>query len=76
MTESQVWGLYWVTDDELTAVAQRRYEALCASFAQTWGEVFDSPRAAEIFNRAFEELDTSRQLLTWEGEGGGRGSDD
>lgn len=59
-----------MTDDELTSLAQSRYDALCASFAQTWHEVFDSPVAAKIFNDAFESLDAERAVLVWEGEGG------
>jgi len=58
-----------MTDNELTELAQRRYRALCESFAQTWREVFDSDRACEIFNRGFEEFQPV-DIATWEGEGG------
>lgn len=38
------------TDEEFDALTQSHRKALCASFAQTWGEVFDSPLAAAIWN--------------------------
>lgn len=56
-----------MTDDELTTIAQRRCDALCASFSQTRREVFDSSVAAKIFNDAFESLDAERAVLVWEG---------
>jgi hypothetical protein len=58
-----------MTDDELTELGQQHYRALCASFAQTWREVFDSPLFANILNRAFEEFQPV-DIATWEGEGG------
>lgn len=57
-------------EPDYEAVAQQRYHALCASFAQTWHEMFDSPLAAEIFNAGFEEWETAQRVAVWEGEGG------
>ena len=57
-------------EPDYEAIAQRHHRALCASFAQTWREVFDSPQAADILNRGFEEWETAQRVSAWEGEGG------
>lgn len=59
-----------MSDDELTAIAQHRYE-LCAGIAQRWqDEILGSELAANLYDWATKELDIQRQLLMWESEGG------
>lgn len=56
-------------EPNLEEIGQRHLRALQESFAQTWREVFDSPRACDIFDRAFEGFEPLG-ITTGENEGG------
>ena len=60
-----------MNEPDYTGIAQHRHDALVQSFAQTWREVFDSPRAAQIMNAgAVDWWYESSGIARWEGEGG------